>query len=64
MIRHFSSKATNFKAYPFLKNELGLSKVNCGVYRAGEWVKGNGGSILSFSPHNNETIAEVTFGDN
>lgn len=63
MIRHFSSRASNFRAYPFLKSELGLGELNNGVYRAGQWVRGNGGSIVSVSPANNEPIAEVTFGD-
>jgi len=63
MIRQFSSKATNFRAYPFLKSELGLSDINHGVYRAGQWVEGKGGNIVSMSPANNEPLATVTFGD-
>ena len=62
MKRYFSVKTTNFKAYPFLK-ELGLRKLNFGVYRGGEWVEGKGGSIICTNPHNNEAIAKVSFGD-
>jgi aldehyde dehydrogenase family 7 protein A1 len=61
MIRNFSSK-TSFRAYPFLK-DLGLQEVNYGVYRGGQWVEGRGGVTTSVSPHTNEALAQVTFGD-
>ena len=49
----------NFNAskYPCLA-ELGLSEVNKGCYRRGEWVAGEGGiEQVSVNPANNEAIA-------
>jgi hypothetical protein len=50
------SKLT-FNEFPFLK-ELGLSEVNNGCYRDGEWV-GNGGEYVAVNPHNNKPIAKI-----
>lgn len=47
----------NFSKYPFLR-ELGLSEVNHGCYRMGEWV-GNGNEVTSLNPHNNEKVAKT-----
>lgn len=44
-----------FNKYPFLK-ELGLSEMNLGCYRRGEWV-GRGAEQISVNPHNNEKVA-------
>ena len=49
-----------FNEHPFLKT-LGLSEVNFGVYRRGEWV-GNGPEFTSVNPHNNEPIAKIKMG--
>jgi aldehyde dehydrogenase family 7 member A1 len=46
-----------YNKYPFLK-ELGLSEVNNGCYRRGEFV-GEGPEIVSYNPHTNEPIAIV-----
>ena len=46
-----------FNQYPFLK-ELGLSEVNYGCYRNGEWVGGDE-IWTSVNPHNNKPIARV-----
>lgn len=51
-----SNKLT-FNEYPFLK-ELGLSEVNYGCYRNGEWV-GSGEEYVSINPHNNKPIARI-----
>ena len=52
--------AQTFNDYPFLK-ELGLSEINNGVYRRGEWV-GNGPDFVSTSPHTNKPIATIKMG--
>ena len=50
-------KRFNASKYPFLA-ELGLSDVNKGCYRRGEWVAGDGGlEQVTVNPHNNETVA-------
>lgn len=49
-----------FEKYPFLA-ELGLSEVNLGVYRDGEWV-GNGPEYTAVNPHDNEPIAKIKMG--
>ena len=46
-----------YNKHPFLK-ELGLSEVNNGCYRRGEFV-GEGPEIVSYNPHTNEPIAIV-----
>ena len=46
-----------FSQYPFLK-ELGLSEVNYGCYRNGEWVGGDE-IWTSINPHNNKPIAKI-----
>ena len=47
----------NASKYPFLA-ELGITDVNKGCYRRGEWVAGAGGyEQVSVNPHNNEPIA-------
>ena len=51
-----SNKLT-FNDYPFLK-ELGLSEVNNGCYRNGEWVA-NGQEYVAVNPHNNKPIAKI-----
>jgi acyl-CoA reductase-like NAD-dependent aldehyde dehydrogenase len=51
------STKLSFNDYPFLK-ELGLSEVNNGVYRNGEWV-GNGKEYTCVNPHNNKPIAKI-----
>ena len=45
----------NFSKYPFLA-ELGLSEMNMGCYRRGEWV-GAGDEQVTVNPHNNERVA-------
>jgi len=45
----------SFSKYPFLA-ELGLTEMNLGCYRRGEWV-GNGDPTTSINPHNNENVA-------
>ena len=47
----------NFNKHPFLR-ELGLSELNMGCYRRGEWV-GNGNETVSLNPHNNEKTAVI-----
>ena len=49
-----------FNQYPFLK-ELGLSEVNAGCYRNGEWV-GDGPEQVAINPHDNKPIAIVKTG--
>lgn len=46
-----------FSNYPFLK-DLGLSEVNSGCYRSGQWV-GDGPDEVVYSPHDNQPIAVV-----
>jgi len=46
-----------YNDFPFLK-ELGLSEMNSGCYRAGEWV-GSGEVVTSINPHTNKPIASV-----
>ena len=59
-------KTFNASKYPFLA-ELGLSDVNKGCYRRGEWVAGAGGlEQVTVNPHNNEPVAMTqcaTLGD-
>jgi aldehyde dehydrogenase family 7 protein A1 len=43
--------------YPFLA-ELGLTEINKGCYRNGEWV-GRGQTVTSVNPSTNEAIAQV-----
>lgn len=50
------SKLT-FSKYPFLK-ELGLTEVNHGCYRGGEWL-GTGPELTAINPTTNEPIAVV-----
>ena len=45
----------NFNKYPFLR-ELGLTEMNLGCYRRGEWV-GRGAEYTCVNPHNNEKVA-------
>ena len=59
--KRFFSTNTALRQYPFLKT-LGLAEANGGVYRAGEWVSGNGATHTSINPHNNQEIASTTFG--
>jgi len=47
----------NFSKYPFLA-ELGLSEMNAGCYRRGEWVS-RGKTVTSINPHNNEKVAQT-----
>ena len=44
-----------FNKYSFLA-DLGLSALNMGCYRRGEWV-GRGDEQVSLNPHNNERVA-------
>ena len=46
-----------YDQYPFLK-ELGLQKDNLGCYTNGKW-SGNGQTITSINPANNQPIARV-----
>ena len=46
-----------FHKYPFLK-ELGLTEMNLGCYRDGNWV-GSGRDHTSYNPTTNEPIAKV-----
>lgn len=57
MQRSSSSSNLTFNQYPFLA-ELGLSEVNNGCYRAGEWV-GNGEEYTCVNPTNNKPIAKI-----
>ena len=50
----------SYHKYPFLQ-ELGLSELNFGVYRAGEWV-GHGPEFTAVSPHDNLPICKVKMG--
>jgi hypothetical protein len=45
------SSSLTFSHFPFLK-DLGLSEVNNGCYRNGEWV-GNGGEFTAVNPSTN-----------
>jgi hypothetical protein len=47
----------SFSKFPFLK-ELGLTEINPGVYRNGEWV-GDGPEEIAYNPHDNTAIAAV-----
>ena len=51
------SQQLMYANYPFLK-ELGLSEINNGCYRNGEWV-GNGGQVTSLNPHDGKGIATI-----
>jgi aldehyde dehydrogenase family 7 protein A1 len=51
------SQQLTYANYPFLK-ELGLSEMNNGCYRNGEWV-GNGGQVTSLNPHDGKGIATI-----
>ena len=65
MLRTFKrpfSTGTALRQYPFLKT-LGLAEMNAGVYRAGEWVEGQGEVKTSINPHNNQPIASVKLGN-
>jgi len=53
-----SGTGLNFGKYPFLK-DLGLSENNKGCYRNGEWT-GNGQTVTTVNPHNNEKVATIT----
>jgi aldehyde dehydrogenase family 7 protein A1 len=46
--------------HKFLES-LGISEVNMGVYRNGEWV-GSGPEYIAVSPHDNRPIAKVVMG--
>jgi aldehyde dehydrogenase family 7 protein A1 len=54
------SRSFTFNQYPFLK-DLGLSEVNPGCYRNGEWVA-HGDEVISINPHNNKPIAATRLG--
>ena len=51
------AKQLTFNDFPFLKT-LGLSEVNQGCYRNGEWC-GNGAEHVAMNPHTNKPIAIV-----
>lgn len=48
----------NYSKFPFLA-ELGLSEMNMGCYRRGEWVA-RGKVVTSLNPHTNEKVAQTT----
>ena len=56
----FSTNA--LRQYPFLKT-LGLSEMNAGVYRGGQWVEGRGDLQASTNPHDNQMIAQTKLGN-
>ncbi len=52
-----STTTLTFNSYPFLK-ELGLSELNQGSYRNGQW-KGSGVEYTAVNPSNNNPIAKI-----